>query len=190
MAPVELARAAELYTKSKQKNKNLMKLVGGLSLILILLVFAIVGMTARVIEMSKETQTDDNGITTVAGSDQPASTAQVNQQGELTESFLLQPTQLDAVKSLYFPEDTAVTCPASTYCQGGTELSYTVTGWARNTEAGLTFYTARGDTINVQASGATTIENSDGFTIYTSAGEGRRQLNAFGGESTASFTPS
>ena len=67
MAPVELARAAELYTKSKQKNKNLMKLVGGLSLIL--LVFAIVGMTARVIEMSKETQTDDNGITTVAGSD-------------------------------------------------------------------------------------------------------------------------
>ena len=34
MAPVELARAAELYTKSKQKNKNLMKVVGGLSLIL------------------------------------------------------------------------------------------------------------------------------------------------------------
>ena len=68
--------------------------------------------------------------------------------------------------------------------------AYTVTGWARNANAGLTFYTARGDTINVQASGAATIENSDGFTIYTSAAEGRRQLNAFGGESTASFTPS
>ena len=145
MAPVELARAAELYTKSKQKNKNLMKVVGGLSLILILLVFAIVGMTARVIEMSKETQTDENGITTVAGTDQPASTAQLMLQSELTESFFLQPTQLDTVKSLYFPEDTAVTCPSGTYCQGGTELSYTVTGWARNTEAGLTFYTRRHD---------------------------------------------
>jgi hypothetical protein len=182
VAPVELARAAELYTKSKQKNKNLMKLVGGLSLILILLVFAIVGMTARVIEMSKETQTDDNGITTVAGSDQPASTAQVNQQGELTESFLLQPTQLDAVKSLYFPEDTAVTCPANTYCQGGTELSYTVTGWARNTEAGLTFYTARGDTVNIQASGDLTIKDSAGATLYTeSASSGRRRLSFAGG---------
>ena len=186
MAPVELARAAELYTKSKQKNKNLMKLVGGLSLILILLVFAIVGMTARVIEMSKETQTDDNGITTVAGSDQPASTAQVNQQGELTESFLLQPTQLDAVKSLYFPEDTAVTCPANTYCQGGTELSYTVTGWARNTEAGLTFYTARGDTINIKASGALTIKDSAGATLYTDTdSSGRRRLRQRGGESPA-----
>jgi len=188
---VELARAAELYTKSKQKNKNLMKVVGGLSLILILLVFAIVGMTARVIEMSKETQTDENGITTVAGTDQPASTAQLMLQSELTESFFLQPTQLDTVKSLYFPEDTAVTCPANTYCQGGTELSYTVTGWARNTEAGLTFYTARGDTVNVQASGAASVEDSDGAIIYTmSATEGRRRMqdNDFGGEYTASAT--
>ena len=98
MAPVELARAAELYTKSKQKAKNLTKAVAGLSLILILLVFAIVGMTAQVIEMSKETQTSGDGITTVAGSDQPATTGQVQQQSSLTDAFAWQPAQLDGVK--------------------------------------------------------------------------------------------
>lgn len=43
VAPVELARAAELYKKSKQKSKNLTRAVAGLTLVLILLVAAIVG---------------------------------------------------------------------------------------------------------------------------------------------------
>jgi|EP01046_Picozoa_sp_COSAG06_P013712 hypothetical protein len=87
VAPVELARAAELYKKSKQKAKNLTKAVGGLSLVLILLIGAIVGMTAQVIESAKETTTGADGITTVAGSDQPAATAQIEQQNHLAEAF-------------------------------------------------------------------------------------------------------
>jgi hypothetical protein len=169
VAPVELARAAELYTKSKQKAKNLTKAVAGLSLILILLVFAIVGMTAQVIEMSKETQTSGDGITTVAGSDQPAATGQVQQQSSLTDAFAWQPAQLDGVKSLYFPEDETVACPTDTYCQSGTELSYTVTGWARNVEAGLTFYTARGDTINIRSGGDILVTEADGDIVLSIA---------------------
>lgn len=127
VAPIELARAAELYTESKQRAKKLGKIVAGLSFILILLVFAIVGMTAQVIEMSKETKTSSDGITTVAGSDNPAATAQVQRQSSITEAFMWEPAQLDAVKSLYFPEDETVTCPADAFCERGTELSYTVT---------------------------------------------------------------
>lgn len=92
-------------------------------------------MTAQVIEMSKETTTSANGVTTVAGSNKPAATGQVGEQTGLMEAFRLPPTELDAVKSLYFPEGEGATCEADTYCNGGTELSYTVTGWARNHEA-------------------------------------------------------
>lgn len=141
VAPVELARAAELYLKSKQKAKNLSKAVAGLSFILILLVFAIVGMTAQVLEMSKETKTGSDGITVVAGSDKPSASASVATQGSIGDAFTWEHIALDAVKSLYFPEqDEATVCPANTYCNGGSELSYTVTGWARNAEAGLTFF--------------------------------------------------
>ena len=62
----------------------------------------------------------------------------------------------------------------ATDCEDGTELSYTVTGWSRNTEAGLTFYTARGDTVNVKKTGVT-IKDSAGATVLTTA-SGRRQL--------------
>ena len=182
VAPVELARAAELYKKSKQQAKNLGKIVAGLSFVLIVLVFAIVGMTAQVIEMAKETQTGSDGITTVAGSDQPAANAQIQQQDSLSDAFAWEPAQLDAVKSLYFPEDETVSCAADTYCEGGTELSYTVTGWARNTEAGLTFFTARGDTVNVNAAGDMQVEEADGDVILSiSAAEdtGRRRLGFF-----------
>ena len=202
VAPVELARAAELYKKSKQQAKNLGKIVAGLSFVLIVLVspptvchyaapdrpllmpqvFAIVGMTAQVIEMAKETTTGSDGITTVAGSDQPAANAQIQQQDSLSDAFAWEPAQLDAVKSLYFPEDETVSCAADTYCEGGTELSYTVTGWARNAEAGLTFFTARGDTVNVNAAGDMQVTEEDGDVILAiSAAEdtGRRRLGFF-----------
>ena len=202
VAPVELARAAELYKKSKQQAKNLGKIVAGLSFVLIVLVspatvchyaasdrtlvlpqvFAIVGMTAQVIEMAKETTTGSDGITTVAGSDQPAANAQIQQQDSLSDAFAWEPAQLDAVKSLYFPEDETVSCAADTYCEGGTELSYTVTGWARNTEAGLTFFTARGDKVSVNAAGDMRVTEADGDVILAiSAAEdtGRRRLGFF-----------
>ena len=67
----------------------------------------------------------------------------------------------------------------ATDCEDGTELSYTVTGWSRNTEAGLTFYTARGDTVNVKKIGVT-IKDSAGATVLSTA-SGRRQLQRRGG---------
>ena len=78
----------------------------------------------------------------------------------------------------------------ATDCEDGTELSYTITGWSRNTEAGLTFYTARGDTVNVKKNGVT-IKDSAGATLLSpaEATSGRRQLN-FGGAlmTSGSFT--
>ena len=178
VAPVELARAAELYQKSKQKSKQLTKIVAGLSFVLILLAFAIVGMTAQVIEMSKETSTSADGVTRVAGSDQAAATGAVQQEDSLSDAFGWTPRRLNGVKSLYFPEATDTACPANTYCDGGTELAYSVTGWARNDEAGLTFFTARGDQVSVVASGVVSVTDSAGATVYTEAApsEGRRRL--------------
>ena len=82
----------------------------------------------------------------------------------------------------------------ATDCEDGTELSYTVTGWSRNTEAGLTFYTARGDTVNVKKTGVT-IKDSAGATLLsrTAGTSGRRQLQfggSFGGATltSGSFT--
>ena len=164
-----------------------------MSFILILLVFAIVGMTAQVLEMSKETETGSDGITVVAGSDKPSASASVATQGSIGDAFTWEHIALDAVKSLYFPEqDEATVCPANTYCNGGSELSYTVTGWARNDEAGLTFFTARGDQVSVVASGVVSVTDSAGATVYTEAApsEGRRRLNAFGDSlmTSGSFT--
>ena len=98
------------------------KIVAGLSLVLILLVFAIVGMTAQVIEMSKETATSADGITTVAGSNQPAATGQIEVQDSLSDAYGWTPDQLNGVKSLYFPEKNEEACPSSTYCPDGSEL--------------------------------------------------------------------
>ena len=104
----------------------------------------------QVIELSKETNTGADGITKVAGSDKVAAAGKVMQENSLSDTFVYTPQQLNGVDSLYFPEqDETLVCDANTYCNGGSELSYTVTGWARNAEAGLTFYTSRGDTVNI-----------------------------------------
>ena len=180
VAPLELARAAELYKESKNSVKRLTRAVVVLFLVLVALVGTIIGLTAVVIEESKETKVDSSGVTTVKGADTPAATAAVLQQTDITAAFATEPAALDAIKSLYFINDEL-------------ELSYTVTGWRRSAAA-VTFYTARGDTVQVTAAGALTVTSAAGETLGSldlsaNLGSARRLLSFHGALMTSgSFT--
>ena len=113
----------------------------------------------------------------------PAASGTVVQENSLGDALAWTPAQLNGVKDLYFPEDPTITCAANTFCEDGTELAYTITGWARNAEKGLAFYSARGDTILVTSS-AVTITDASGSTLLSRAAtpSGRRRMQwGFGG---------
>ena len=59
----------------------------------------------------------------------------------------------------------------------GVDLSYTITGYRRDSTSAI-FYSARGDTITVQKSGAYTIVDAKGVTLatVTAADAKRRRL--------------
>jgi len=117
----ELARAAELYKDSKNMVKRLTKAVAILFLVMIALVGTIVGLTAHVIESSKETETGDSGVTYVKGSNTPSATAGVLKQLDLSEAYAYSEDELDNMKSLRLAS-----------LDGNTVYSYTITGWTRN----------------------------------------------------------
>jgi Ca2+-binding EF-hand superfamily protein len=108
VAPMELARAAELYQDSKDTVKKLSKAVVGLVIVLVILVTLILIGTAQVIENSKETVTSASGVTTVAGTDQPAASGAVVQEDSLAAARAWSPAQLNGVKSLCARFATAV----------------------------------------------------------------------------------
>ena len=87
VAPMELARGAELYQLSKDKAKLMGRIAMAQSVILVVLIAAIGVMMAVVVELSKETNTGDNGIATVVGSSVPAATNIVQTQGDLSLAF-------------------------------------------------------------------------------------------------------
>merc|ERR1712216_90277 len=117
----ELARAAELYEDSKNMVKRLAKAVAVLFLLMVALVGTIVGLTAHVIESSKETETGDSGVTYVKGSNTPSATAGVLKQLDLSEAYAYSEDELDNMKSLRLAS-----------LDGNTVYSYTITGWTRN----------------------------------------------------------
>ena len=143
----------------------------------------------QVIELSKETNTGADGITLVAGSDKVAAAGKVVREDSLSDAFGYTHQQLNNIDSLYFPEqDEELVCDANTYCNGGSELSYTITGWARNAEAGLTFYTSRGDTVNILGGDITVKTAANEVLLSIAAADvasGRRRLFGFGGMMTS-----
>jgi hypothetical protein len=68
VAPLELARGAELYKESKNTVKKLTGLTIALVLLMGVMLAAITGLTFAVVELSKETSTSSNGIMTVKDS--------------------------------------------------------------------------------------------------------------------------
>ena len=161
--------AAKLYHESKKQNKRLMKAVALLLFVLLGLVGAIVGLTATVIEASKETKTDASGITRVAGSDVPASSGSIIVQNSLHDSYALDYTALDATKSLYLQN-----------ADGTAEYSYTITGWTKDTNAkNVVFYSARGDTIAVDELGDIIVKDSSDSELLAIPKNGRKLTGFF-----------
>ena len=162
VAPLELARGAELYKESKKTTKRLMVFSGVLLLILCALVGVIVGLTAVVVEGSKETKTDASGLTLAKGTDKPAAMATVLEQSVL--NYNASDDALDAARNVKVVLD------------NGGLASYTITGWTRSTTL-LTLFSARGDTIEFAASdnGKMVVRSSDGTVL---AGGGSKNTPA------------
>ena len=151
VAPLELARGAELYKESKKTTKRLTVFSGVLLLILCALVGVIVGLTAVVVEGSKETKTDASGLTLAKGTDKAAAMATVLEQSFL--NYNASDNALDAARNVKVVLD------------NGVLASYTITGWTRSTTL-LTLFSARGDTIEFAASdGKMVVRSSDGTVL-------------------------
>ena len=186
VAPMELARGAELYKDSKKTAKRLVIFSGVLLLILLALVGVIVGLTAVVVEASKETKTDSKtGITFAKGSSTPSATGKVRNTQTLFDAVRMSSSQLRDTDSLTLEKP------------DGSKLIYTITGAetqgvaSDGTASAVLFYTARGDVVKVTAR-KIVVTKADGTVLMTEerASGGGRHLQSTTGGSTMSSSAS
>lgn len=123
VAPMELARGAELYIESKKTVKRLTILAAILLLLMGAMLGAITGLVFAVVELSKETETSSTGVTTVKGKSTPMGTGSVTQPGALLAASSMTTTQLNEITQL------SVTKP------DGTVVTYGVAGVQKGTTA-------------------------------------------------------
>jgi len=102
VAPLELARAAELYKDSKNQVRRLVKAVAVLLTVLLLLVGTIVGLVAVVVEESKESEVSGSGVSFLKDSSTPVSTAAVRTETTVFDATRFTSAQLENVKYLKF----------------------------------------------------------------------------------------
>ena len=155
--------------------KRLTKAVAILFLVMIALVGTIVGLTAHVIESSKETETGDSGVTYVKGSNTPSATAGVLKQSDLSEAYAYSEDELDNMKSLRLSSLDL----ESVY-------SYTITGWTRN-QTTVAFYASRGDVITVGSDGEIVATDAEGSELLKVSTSSRRKLLRRGGGYLAGY---
>ena len=135
VAPLELARGAELYKQSKKTAKRLMIFAGVLMVILCALVGVIVGLTAVVVEESKESKASGDGTLTKKGTSTPIAVGEAVKSSSIFDVVGMTPASLGGVKSLML-------------ATGTTTRSFTVTGFTA--KPGLvTFNTASGYSVMV-----------------------------------------
>ena len=171
VAPLELARAAELYKDSKDQVKRLTKLAIVLLLLMGLLLGCITGLVFVVVEGSKETATGSSGVQTVKGSDTPVSTGSAAQEATLYDLIGQPVSVLKKVTLLAFsPESTP-----------GEHFSYTITGYHATADS-VTFYSARGDVVVVTDTDLT-VAAPDGTVRFAENKAQRRRLLQKGGSS-------
>ncbi|XRB11502.1 EF-hand domain-containing protein [Pseudoscourfieldia marina] len=186
VAPMELARGAELYKDSKKTAKRLTIFSGVLLVILCALVGVIVGLTAVVVEASKETKTDSKtGITFAKGSSKPSATAKVTKTDSIYNAVKKSASALRAIGSLTLGKP------------DGSSLIYSITGAETHGGApgkanAVAFYSARGDVINVTAT-SLKVTKEDGTIVMTDtvvAEKSRRRRLLGSGSDTGSKTTS
>merc|ERR1711998_673104 len=142
----------------------------------------IVGLTAVVVEGSKETKTDASGLTLAKGTDKAAAMATVLEQSFM--GYNASDNALDATRNV------------KVWLDDGVLASYTITGWTRSTTL-LTLFSARGDTIEFAATDSKNrkmvVRSSDGTVLAGGDNKntptGRRLLSFQGALMTSgSFT--
>eukprot|EP00959_Pyramimonas_sp_CCMP1952_P313458 6561046-Pyramimonas_sp.AAC.1 len=181
VAPLELARAAELYKNSKNNVQRLVKAVAVLLIVLLVLVGSIVGLVAVVIEESKETETSGSGVTTVKGGSAVVTT------GECPSSAR-RPTRFNSKESLVPPRrgvrittSQASVFDAVTFTQTQlkqvTQLDFTIpNGFVLYTISGaisttvdskpqVTFYTSNGGSIEVTENNVKVVDPKSGLNF-------------------------
>jgi len=156
IAPLELARAAELYADSKNTVKRLTRLCIVIGLLLLATLGAIGGLMAYVIEMSKETKTGSDGVTTVKGSTAVSQTAVFKSSFGLHEMANAPYEFLNQVQDLVIPQ-----------VSNDVVVYYKIEGYKRHmTTEEVTFYTMHGDSVIVDMAGLVTIKDANGHVIF------------------------
>eukprot|EP00976_Prorocentrum_cordatum_P058416 1172696-Prorocentrum_minimum.AAC.1 len=141
VAPLELARAAELYKDSKNQVKRLYKAVAVLFIILMALVGCIVGLVAVVVEESKESTVSGNGMSYVKGSSTPVVTGGVQAEASIYNALQFTTEQLESITNLNFDN------------QAGA-MAYKIVGAFRSPSADFVkFYASTDAVITVTAEG-------------------------------------
>jgi hypothetical protein len=139
------SRAADLYKDSKNLTKRLTKAVAVLLFIMLALVGTIVGLTAHVIEQAKDSKPGANGVMMSTGaSPAPVSTGRAKEEHTLFSLLDASVQTIANIIDLKFVTDQ------------NSVLLYTITGsQVRADGAGITFYAARGDVIELTPSAVT-----------------------------------
>ncbi|XRA99628.1 EF-hand domain-containing protein [Pycnococcus provasolii] len=152
VAPLELARGAELYKQSKKTTKRLVIFSCVLMVILCALVGVIVGLTAVVVEESKETKADNSGALVKKGTSSPVGTAKA------TKSMAL----FDMIGQ---PAGVLSSAERIDLKQFGTLLGYTITGY-RATDTKVTFLASSGDVVAVD-NNFINVTSASGMPVYS-----------------------
>ena len=125
VAPVELARAGELYQAEKHRSGRLKQLAIALAVLMAFVLAAVTGLTFSVVELSKETHTREDGVTLVAGTG-GSSTGTVAKMAPVAQPQVL---------SSWLPDEAFATLDTfKATSPGGSHLEMDVLGWYRVNE--------------------------------------------------------
>lgn len=147
----ELVQASDLYAASKQTSRRLLVVVAGLVAAIILLVGGVVGLTALVIEESKETRTEPTGALVQKDSHTPVGTSKTVSVQSPFDIVGSTHAVLSQVKRVHLEQD-------------GTLLGYTITGY-RATPTTVTLLATSGDAVAVNSS-AVSVTRASGSLVY------------------------
>ena len=157
----ELVHAAELYRAEKKQTALLMKISIALFVIVFTMIGLIVGLTAVVVEESKETKVKGD-VLKIKGSDNTVATAAVEGSFDVYDAVTMAPSKLTKVSTMML------------VAQGGTSV-YSITG-LRSLPDEVVFNTAVGDRIHVTAARVIVRDSAGTTTLVMSKAARRRSL--------------
>ena len=157
----ELMHAADMYAESKKTSKRLTIFSGLLLLILCALVGVIVGLTAVVVEESKESKAESDGSLKKKGSSKDITVGTSTLTTDVFDSIGMPASSLSSITTL-------------TLTVGTTTRSYTVTGFTK-TPSKVTYNTPSGYSIVVTKDKYEIVNAATGKTVAETKKSGSRR---------------